>query len=437
MYKKWLKRAGIIAIVLVLLVYIGYQIFSSTYSQIQTEIASYAEVDETISSTGFVMRDETILSNTTDGVLTYLLEDGDKVSKDGKVAEIYTSASDVSTQKSLETLQEEKDRLQQLSRASEAFTSPDSLDRQILQRLKSMQTAILEGEYSELDQQREDLLYQLNEWQIVTKKVENFDGRIQSLQQQMDQLQEQHSESIGSVTSPLAGYFVSSLDGYESEFSADEILSLTSEQVEEKLAAEPSESPQNTIGKVVSSLSWYMVCNISADDMLNLQVGKKGVTLQMPFASTERVPVSVEAINQPDMDSPATVVLRCDYMSSDLANIRKEPIQIHTDSYEGIRVSRKAIHMDTVSRMKTDEQGNKVLDENGNPVTEEKEVQGVYVLFGGELVFKEIVPLYTSNTYVICDPFPGEDALFSGSTIQLYDQVVIEGTDLKDGKMVG
>ena len=124
-------------------------------------------------------------------------------------------------------------------------------------------------------------------------------------------------------------------------------------------------------------------------------------------------------------------------MSSDLANIRKEPIQIHTDSYEGIRVSRKAIHMDTVSRMKTDEQGNKVLDENGNPVTEEKEVQGVYVLFGGELVFKEIVPLYTSNTYVICDPSPGEDALFSGSTIQLYDQVVIEGTDLKDGKMVG
>ena len=111
------------------------------------------------------------------------------------------------------------------------------------------------------------------------------------MQQQMDQLQEQHSESIGSVTSPLAGYFVSSLDGYESEFSADEILSLTSEQVEEKLAAEPSESPQNTIGKVVSSLSWYMVCNISADDMLNLQVGKKGVTLQMPFASTERVPV--------------------------------------------------------------------------------------------------------------------------------------------------
>ena len=82
------------------------------------------------------------------------------------------------------------------------------------------------------------------------------------------------------------------------------------------------------------------------------------------------------------------------------------------------------------------DRGNKVLDENGNPVMEEKEVQGVYVLFGGELVFKEIVPLYTSETYVICDPSPDEGVLFSGSTIQLYDEVVIEGTDLKDGKMV-
>ena len=436
MYKKWLKRIGIIAVALVLLVYIGYQIFNSTYSQIHTETASYAEVDETVSATGFVVREETILSNDTDGVLTYLMEDGDKVSKDGKVAEIYANASDVSTQKSIQSLQEEKDRLQQLSRASEAFTSPDSLDRQILQSLKSMQTAIHEGEYSSLDKQREDLLYQLNEWQIVTQKVDNFDGRIQNLQQQLDGLLEQHSDSVGSVTSPLAGYFGRTLDGYESTFSYDDILSLTPEQVEEGLAAEPSEIPQNAVGKVVSSLSWYMVCNVSTEDALKLQIGKKGVTLQMPFASMESVPVSVEAVNQTDADDTAAVVLRCDYMSSDLANIRKEPIQIHTDPYQGIRVSKKAVHMDTVSRTKTDEEGNKVLDENGNPVMEEKEVQGVYVLFGGELVFKEIVPLYTSETYVICDPSPDEGVLFSGSTIQLYDEVVIEGTDLKDGKMV-
>lgn len=62
---------------------------------------------------------------------------------------------------------------------------------------------------------------------------------------------------------------------------------------------------------------------------------------------------------------------------------------------------------------------------------------GVYVRFGSELTFKEIVPLYSDNSFVICDPDPDDEALFSGDTIQLYDEVVVEGTDLYDGKIIG
>lgn len=436
MHGKMLKRIGIVAVALLLLVYIGFQIYSTTYSQIKTETASFVEVNETVSATGFVVREETVLSSDASGVLTYLLEDGDKVSKDGKVAEIYSSASDVSTQKSIESLQAEKDRLQQLARASEAFTSPDSLDKQILQSLKNMQVAVNRQDYSKLDSHRDQLLYQLNERQIVTKKVENFDSRLQSLQQQIEELKAKHSESIGSVTSPLAGYFVSDLDGYENALSYQEVDQLTPEQIKACLESKPAEKQQGSMGKVVSGLNWYMVCTLSAEDAGKLRPGKKGITINMPFASTESVPVTVVAVNQADRQSEAAVVLRCDYMSSDLANIRTEAIQINTDQHEGIRISKKAVHMDTVSRVKTDEDGNQVLDENGQKVMEEKEVQGVYVLYGGELVFKEIVQVYSSENYVICNPSPEEDALFSGKTVQLYDEVVIEGTDLQDGKVV-
>lgn len=436
MHSKMLKRIGIVVVALLLLIYLGFQIYNSTYSQIKTETASFVTVNDTISATGFVVREETVLTNEASGVLTYLLEDGDKVNNGGKVAEIYASSSDVSTQKSIQSLQEEKERLEQLSKASEAFTSPDSLDKQILQSLRAMQGAINCGDYSKLSSHRDNLLYQLNERQIVTKKVENFDSRIQFLQQQLSELQAKHNVSTGSVTSPLAGYFVSELDGFENVLSYEDVLEITPEQVEAGLKAQPGQTPENAIGKVVSGLNWYMVFNVSADDAVKLQVGKKGITINMPFASTESVPVSVAAVNQADKDSQAAVVLRCDYMSSDLANIRTEAIQINADRHEGIRVSKKAVHMDTVSRVKTDGDGKQILDEEGNPVKEEKEVQGVYVLYGGELVFKEIVPLYSSENFVICDTSPGEDALFSDKTVQLYDQVVVEGTDLQDGKVV-
>ena len=51
-------------------------------------------------------------------------------------------------------------------------------------------------------------------------------------------------------------------------------------------------------------------------------------------------------------------------------------------------------------------------------------------------VFKEIVPLSTYSTFVLCDPNPEEDATFNGETIKLYDEVVVGGTDLYDGKIV-
>ena len=78
----------------------------------------------------------------------------------------------------------------------------------------------------------------------------------------------------------------------------------------------------------------------------------------------------------------------------------------------------------------------KVREERSEQVKQEVMVQGVYVLYGSELVFKEIVPLSTYSTFVLCDPNPEEDATFNGETIKLYDEVVVGGTDLYDGKIV-
>ena len=38
--------------------------------------------------------------------------------------------------------------------------------------------------------------------------------------------------------------------------------------------------------------------------------------------------------------------------------------------------------------------------------------------------------------FVICKQEPDDDELFSGSTIKVYDKVVVEGVDLYDGKVI-
>ena len=48
----------------------------------------------------------------------------------------------------------------------------------------------------------------------------------------------------------------------------------------------------------------------------------------------------------------------------------------------------------------------------------------------------EVVPIYIDSSYVICKETPGEEELFSGSTIQMGDEIVVEGVELYDGKHI-
>ena len=74
--------------------------------------------------------------------------------------------------------------------------------------------------------------------------------------------------------------------------------------------------------------------------------------------------------------------------------------------------------------------------QNEKPHRERKKVQGVYVLYGSEVQFKQVAILYSTKDYVICDTSPEDKVLFNGETISLYDKVIVKGDDLYDGKVI-
>ncbi len=428
MGNTFVKRLITVVIALLLIVYVGFQIYNANYSQVKTETVSYMTTADSIQTNGFVVREEQILEAAVDGVLTFSIDNGGKVAQGGVVAEIYANAEDADAQKRISELNADIERLRQLGTLAESFTiTPDALDKQLTLDMHSLLEKINDGELLRLASDRENLLYQLNERQLITGAVENFDARISELTAERDSLSFSHGGRTGTVTSPAAGYFVSETDGYEQAFGENDVLSLTPEQL--KTGPQKNEAiSENVIGKVISSFDWYITCVLSPEQAQNLYEGKR-VYVRLPFATTERLPVTVAAVNQVNKTTEAAVILKCNYMNSELASLREELVSIDVETYTGLRVSKRAIHRGVVTRTTTNEDGEKI--------TEEKEVSGVYVRFGSELTFKEIVPLYSDNSFVICDPDPDDEALFSGDTIQLYDEVVVEGTDLYDGKIIG
>jgi hypothetical protein len=424
-----LRRFAASAIAFLLLLYVGYQIYRSHYSSVQTETAAYFTAADSVQVEGIAIRDEVLLQENTEGVVDYILSDGDKISKGGTVALIYSTAQQVAARHEMEHVNREIEQLEALQSPGNVYAaSPDSLNEQIYSQISNMLSQTISGEFSSLETSREDLLSLMNERQIVTGQVDNFDERLSELQQEYNTLSEQVGTALGRITSPASGYFTASTDGFEEIIDFSAAASLNCSQIQQALAADASE--KTALGKINQSYEWYFAFTVSAQQAVEFRQLADGgiVSLQFPFVSNMVIPATVAAVNQSDADSPAAVVLRCNYMNSALASIRKETAQVIVRQYTGIRVSKKALHFETVSKT--------IEDENGNVKTEKREVSGVYVLHGNQISFRQVIPLYSTENYVICDPNPDDSDLMTSQTIKLHDEVVVEGTDLYDGKVV-
>lgn len=426
-----IRRLAAFCVAFLLLFYIGYQVYNANYTSVKTEVAVYVQADdpgtaEVVQATGTAVRKESVIQQQTNGVVTYVVEDGGKVSKGGTIAELYATEQDAAAQQQIETLNLQISQLQKLSSPGSTYAvDQDSLTKQISQKLIALLQTSASGEYDALDEPREDLLYVLNERQIVTNKVSDFNDRINSLTQQRDALTA-NRQVLGTVTAPSAGTFISEVDGYESVFDYDSILTITPEQYQQKLETQVS-PPADAVGKICGEFKWYFVCVVSAQDALKFIEGN-AVSLSFPFAISDSVTAVVRAVNQESIESQAAVVLECSTMNEELARLRTETCSVSVTEYSGIRVSQKAVHFAEVTRT--------VENEDGEETTETREVKGVYVMHGSEIVFRQIVPLYSTSTYVICDPNPDPEELMTSETVQLYDEIVVEGTDLYDGKVV-
>jgi hypothetical protein len=233
---------------------------------------------------------------------------------------------------------------------------------------------------------------------------------------------------IGTLASPKAGYFISSCDGYEKSVKASDLKDFSLKDFK-NIKKKPIK--KSVIGKVVTNPNWFVTCIVSSDDAVklsNLMNNNISVFVSMPTITSEKIPSKIFSINQRSRKENGVLVLRCDYMNKHIANARNENVDITTVSYEGLKVSKRAIHEDYVKK--------KTKDKNGKLITKKKKVQGVYVLHGSELIFKEIVITYSGKDYVLCETEPNEGVLFSDETLQLYDQVVVKGDNLYDGKVI-
>ncbi len=430
MDKLLFKRILIGLLIIGIVSYIIYLFAGSNFSKaVETEETVNTEISDTIYTDAFIIRNEKYIENNVSGVLSFNVNNGDNVSVDQNIADIYQDENDAVARQKIDALTKQIKALKTLGESYyKDSISLDTANTQINNNIYSIKSSVISGDLNSAKTSTDDLLMSICERQMITGDAKNFKSKISELRAQRDKYEASSSESIGAITTPDAGYFVSEFDGFENSFDVSKLKKIDLDDLNSVKSIQPD---GNVIGKVVSDPEWYIACKITSDESIMLsKILNEGssINVLMSSASNKKIPASIYSINQHGKDKDGVLILSCDYMNNYIASARKEPVEIITSTYSGLKVSKRAIHEDYVKK--------EVKDSDGKSVEKKKNVQGVYVLHGSELIFKEISIVYSGSDYVICNPIPEDGVLFNGETIELYDQVVIKGDNLYDGKVI-
>ena len=426
-----LKRVIMTILTLLVIIYVIYVICRASFTQVKTITAKESVAYNAVTADAFVLHDEAYIRYSGDGIISYTVGDGDKVSINEGVAGVFDSVSSAGTRQAAERLKTRINALTMLQTNADVITrTPDELDNEIAACLITANTGINTGDLSAAGKCADDILYAINERQLVTGKAKDYNEKLAEMNEKYKEISEVLSEDKMNkeIKSPCTGYFVSSADGYENVIRTDKLEELMpADMTADKLV--PAEIPDGVIGKTVTGVYWYAACPVSAEDAVRIK-NAYSIKLDIPTVSGEKIKAELYSLNQPTRTSDAVAILRGTFMNSEMAALRKAKISIILNTYEGIRIPKSAVHEREVTR--------KVEDENGAEQEESKVLSGCYVKLGNEVSFREIIPVYTGEDYVISKLNVTKDEMFSKDVgvVQVYDEIITEGANLYDGKII-
>lgn len=426
--KRLLLNVGFVLIMLGLMTFAVYQCVQHMTVGLDTlrtqEITEQTYVDLRL----FVFRDEAVLPAEGD-VVAYHVADGEKVGVGKTLATAYTCAEGQDPEMIQTHLSDLARRMAAMnpSVGQGSPTGGDELKKAVDQTYLAFLQATREGDLEAarlLSQRMEDYL---NAYDTLmgggqaSDALQNLEGTASALTQTMT--------AAGDLTTSIGGYFYYDIDGYESLFDVDEVMTMTPEAFL-TLTQASAQTPDGAVaGKMVYTATWYAAAYVSLADVSVFQeeVGRTFDMLTSDGAQT-RLPMTLVRM-EPAADG-ALLVFKSQAMPNDFAFRRSFSVSTHTASVSGYRVPDEALV--TLS-------------------CQGQELMGVYVLEGNVVEFRKIMCEADYDGYVVAKTHGDVQRLLESleeeqreamladgyAYLNLNDRIITGGTGLYEGKIVG
>lgn len=388
-----------------LLIVAVYQIYCYFYVSASTEYTTVIECEDTVTVSGYFLRDESVIRAENSKYIDITVNSGEKISKNGIIANVYSTEDSAKIQSQIRELQLRIDEMNSVISAANGYNTGATYENEIKKYAINVSSNISEGNITAAFEAAADFSSNIIKSKISAGEIVDYSSKLSELKAQMEQLKAKSSAVTSYITAPSAGYYVSKADGLEDKLSMQLSDDITPDKFDKIVNTinEQTDFSSNYIGKLVSGSQWRVCFKTDSDKFDKIKVGST-VNIRIPSVTDTKIKCTVLDIKS--VDGFTYVVLESNVISGDILLQRSCEIDVIIDSYRGLRVDKNAIR-------KVDGK------------------EGVYVRNNGILKYREVDILYIGSTFAVVK----YDAL-NTSGLQAYDEVVIIGSDLYDGKVV-
>ncbi len=411
--------------ILMLALYAVTNLYSHHTGKLETEyILPYSETQK-VSVNGFAVRDEnTVIGGRNasvfykDDSLVYVpvISDSENIGKNGVIALGFADESQASAYLQEIEMREKLDKIKEtankqgLNHSNVLF-----LNSQIASGVSNYVKALSDGNLSDFYSVAENIASNITSRLSATGEELSYDDIIKDYTETIRNLKASYSIKKR-IVSPFAGYFVGSVDGYESKVDYKNIekknINIGDGTKYTELTADNTD---NAYGKLIAQHTWYYIFDVKESDA---SVFRSGYWVNVSFDEVGISDIDMLVYDVTGAkDGKITVTLKCTAMNEQLSKIRKDTAMVTIREYEGFKVNNDAI------------------TEN------DKGVMGVYVIVGNIIKFAPIDIEYYADNYVVAQGvtmLKDENDKSQGyyHKLRQYDKIIVKGINLEDGSIV-
>ncbi len=407
--KRLTGKTVLVCLLAIFVVYMGVNFIINSGGSTITYIAREGTQAESFVVDGFIIKSQSIIKAPQDGYIECVADESERVSVGDTVAYIYENEIDNETKNRIKEIDEKVKKLEEDNRSMAASENDGiRLEKDVMSEVMLFASYVRDNDMESINGAKESLYDIVEEKKKISGNYSDNEETVKQLEKEKRELESKNNVEKTEIKSTVAGSFTARTDGLEEKLSEARLDDISQSYLESIQAVEKAEKESSkvakgeTVGKVVDTYTWYFAAITDKEITDTLKAGDS-IRLKFLDSSDNIIDGTVSKITD-ETNGKAVLVIKSAGYVDNLYSMSSARVEVIKRTYEGIKIPSKAVRV---------KDGKK----------------GVYIVSGNKVKFRNAEVYYIDDEWAIV-------SREEKNGIELYDDIVVSGSNIYEGKVV-